>query len=658
MLKEVVEQVMSLYSSAYYHVGTEINCLIIIMVLLGFMYYMKPRKTPYYIYLSTGIFFSALIAFLDIFMAAAAQEMHDAGAWVLTAAMMINTLLYCTCLTNMCLYVASLVSDARECFKGLEIAGRSVMCICAAFMCVVYAKHNGVRNDHGVISLDSYITAVTDLSFLVLACIAIFLFITRKKIVRVVFKGILFFLPFDALFLIIQRMQPRSLFVSAIAMLPLFGLYMFFHSNSFDEIMGCQNTYSMEVTFNQEIKDKKPFYFGMLRIPSLLHKSFSSDEADSVKPLIELVRQLELQYKDLYIFRRSAGEFYLIYETEYSGSSEKDMRQIGDILSEKLKEISQDEKFVMVGIEYTEGIRSINMMMDIIQQAVAKYSDQFGSCKKLLYKGRYDDLLQAYYLSELLEKLRDGRNYDNENIVCYAQPIYEVHSRQFRTAEALMRFYANGELVSPSVFIPIAEENSCIHFLTICMFHKVCKAIKDLMKQSEFDAISINVSVQEFSEENVAEEFLSIIHSYDVPVDKIRVELTESALATDSGMLAQNMKIMSDAGIKFYLDDFGTGYSSLERLTELPFSVVKFDKSLLYSALKNKKTDRLINGIVPIIKGDNFVALVEGVEDDAQYEYSVGTGFEYVQGYRWAKPVPIMELKDYFAAGDKEQEKS
>ena len=83
MLKEVVEQVMSLYSSAYYHVGTEINCLIIIMVLLGFMHYMKPRKTPYYVYLSTGIFFSALIAFLDIFMAAAAQGMHDAGAWLL-----------------------------------------------------------------------------------------------------------------------------------------------------------------------------------------------------------------------------------------------------------------------------------------------------------------------------------------------------------------------------------------------------------------------------------------------------------------------------------------------------------------------------------------------------------------------------------------------
>ena len=211
-----------------------------------------------------------------------------------------------------------------------------------------------------------------------------------------------------------------------------------------------------------------------------------------------------------------------------------------------------------------------------------------------------------------------------------------------------MRLSVNGDMISPNVFVPIAEGNNCIHFLTICMFHKVCTAIKQLMKEVQFDAISINVSVQEFGEPDAADEFLDIIRSYEVPMDKIRIELTESALAIDNDMLAANMQKMADNGIKFYLDDFGTGYSSLERLTELPFSVVKFDKSLLYSALKNKKTDRLINGIVPIIKIDNLSALVEGVEDDDQYEYSVGTGFEYVQGYKWAKPVPIMELKGYF----------
>ena len=181
------------------------------------------------------------------------------------------------------------------------------------------------------------------------------------------------------------------------------------------------------------------------------------------------------------------------------------------------------------------------------------------------------------------------------------------------------------------------------------MFHKVCAAIVELMKTSEFDAISVNVSVQELSEANVAEEFLYIIDHYGVPKDKIRIELTESALANDNDYLKHNMMQLSNAGIKFYLDDFGTGYSSLERITELPFSVVKLDKSLLYSAINNEKTDKLVSGLVPLLKDDGFVALVEGVENEHQHDYSVNIGFDYIQGFHWAKPLPIDELKNYFS---------
>ena len=648
MWGEMITQTAKMWDSMYYHVQTEANCFIIIMILFGLMHYMKPRKTPYYVYLSTGIFCASLIAFMDIAIAVMAQNMKDDGAWIVTLAMMVSTFLYYVCLTNMCLYVVSFLPNRRMNIRRMEITGRLVMWAGIIPAWIMIFINGGQRNEHGVISIRYYIEAVTDASLFVVAFFLVFLLKHRHEIARIVYRGILSFLPFDVLFLIIQYYQQRTLFVSMMAMLPLFGFYMFFHSNPFDEILGCQNTYAMEIRFNQNVKDKKPFYFGMLRIPSLVHKSFSADESNNMKSLIEIIRQLETQHKDMHIFRRSAGEFYLIYETENTIDARNDMRNIGHMLTDKLDGIFIDEKIVMIGIEYNDKIRNINMMMDIVQQAVHKYSDQFGSCRVLLKNDSYSELIEAYYISELLEDLRDERKYDNENVICYAQPIYEVNSEQFRTAEALMRLSVNGTMISPDVFVPIAEANNCIHFLTICMFHKVCTAIRQLMQEVQFDAISINVSVQEFGEPDAADEFLDIIRSYKVPMEKIRIELTESALAIDNDMLAANMQKMADNGIKFYLDDFGTGYSSLERLTELPFSVVKFDKSLLYSALKNKKTDRLINGIVPIIKTDNLSALVEGVEDDDQYEYSVGTGFEYVQGYKWAKPVPIMELKGYF----------
>lgn len=641
-------QIIKLWDSLYYHIGTEVNCLIIIMVLFGIMHYMKPRKTPYYIYLQTGVFCSALIGILDIFMAVAAQNINDAGAWVVTAAMCIATALYFVSVTNMCLYVIFLVPDFRVHMSKIDITGRIIMTLVAVPVFLLYGAHTGRRNSFGVISLDDYISTVTGVTFIALLWILAFVSMNHRHIAKIVRQCILFFLPLDFLFLIMQHYQMRTLFVSAVATLPLFGMYMFFHSNPFDEIIGCQNVYSMEVRFNENHKDKKPFYFGMLRIPSLLHKNFIENESDDMRFLIDLVRELETTYKNLHVYKRSIGEFYMIYEYDNEKNAHRHMIHIGYLLQKRMKQLNDNEKFVMIGIEYTDQVRNISMMFDIMQQAVAKYSNRFGFCRVLLKQDGYQDLIDAYCMAELLEKMRDEKRYDNPNIVCYAQPIYEVKSGSFQTAEALMRFRVDGKLIPPGIFVPIAEANSCIHFLTVCMFHQVCKAVCELNKDYVFDAISINVSVQEFSEADVAEEFLDIIKTYDVPTDKIRLELTESALVTDSNMLARNMKTMAAAGIQFYLDDFGTGYSSLERLTELPFSVVKFDKSLLYSALKNSKTDRLINGIVPIIKGDNFKALVEGVENAEQNDYSIKIGFEYIQGYKWARPVPILELSEYF----------
>lgn len=641
-------QIITLWDSLYYHIGTEVNCLIIILVLFGIMHYMKPRKTPYYIYLQTGVFSSALIGVLDIFMAITAQNMNDHGAWVVTSAMCVATALYFVCLTNMCLYVVFLLPKCRVNVLKLDVIFRVIMTLSAVPIFILYGLNTGHRNEHGVLSLKLYITSVTGITFAALLFILVFVLINRRSMAKIVRQCILFFLPLDTLFLLIQHYQMRTLFVSAVATLPLFGMYLFFHSNPFDEIIGCQNTYAMEVRFNENHKDKTPFYFGMLRIPSLLHKNFISDESDDMKFLIDLVRELETKYKNMYVYRRSVGEFYMIYEYSEQTQAYQDMNQIGHLLHKRMQQLNANEKFIMIGIEYNASIRNSSMMMDIMQRAVVKYSNRFGFCRVLLKQDMYQDLIDAYYMAELLEKMRDEKKYENDNVVCFAQPIYEVKSGGFKTAEALMRFKIQDQLIAPGIFVPIAEANSCIHFLTVCMFHHVCRAICELDKNYDFDAISINVSVQEFSEDGVTEEFLGIIEQYHVPTSKIRLELTESALVTDSNMLAKNMKTMANAGIQFYLDDFGTGYSSLERLTELPFSVVKFDKSLLYSALKNSKTDRLINGIVPIIQGDNFKALVEGVEDNEQYDYSIKTGFEYIQGYKWARPVPILELSEYF----------
>jgi len=644
----LIANVINAFDGLYYNVSTELNLAIITVVMLVIMKNMHPKKTAYYTYLVTGICAGVLVGVCDIILAFISQYPDNDMDAMFYIAMTFTSFMYYTCMCNMLMYIVFLLPDARKKLLRGEFIGRTISIVLTVLTGILYILVGIRRNYLGIVDLSLYMRTLVCVTAAAIAFMVVFLRKYKKKLSRQISVGILSFLPFYMIFAVMQWFQTKAMFLSILAALPLFCLYVFFHSNPFDEILGCQNTYSLEVKFNQNMKDKKQFYFGMIRIPSLVHDAVSTEDSDDVKVIIRILRTFEQKYKKLHMYRRTVGEFYLIFDEKYSEHSYEEAQDISKIIRKKMIQVNALEKYVFVMFEVNENIKSLNMMTDIVNKAVEKYSTQTGDCDRIFRENEYDELIDGYYLSELFEHLRDGNIYDNENVVCYAQPIYEVKSGQFKTAEALMRLYVDGELIPPDFFIPIAEANHCIHFLTICMLHKVCNAIVELMKTSEFDAISVNVSVQELSEANVAAEFLYIIDHYGVPKDKIRIELTESALANDNDNLKHNMSQLSNAGIKFYLDDFGTGYSSLERITELPFSVVKLDKSLLYSALNNAKTDRLVSGLVPLLKDDGFVALVEGVEDMNQHAYSVDIGFDYIQGFQWAKPLPIERLKEYF----------
>ena len=117
----------------------------------------------------------------------------------------------------------------------------------------------------------------------------------------------------------------------------------------------------------------------------------------------------------------------------------------------------------------------------------------------------------------------------------------------------------------------------------------------------------------------------------------------------DFNAINYNIQMLEKNGVNFYLDDFGTGYSNLERIMNFPFMTIKFDKSLLYKAISDNNMDELVEGMVNIFKKRGFILLVEGVENDEQSQYSINKGFDYIQGYKYAKPIPINELINYFS---------
>lgn len=304
--------------------------------------------------------------------------------------------------------------------------------------------------------------------------------------------------------------------------------------------------------------------------------------------------------------------------------------------------------FKMTIMESNEHVNTMHKLKKFFEYTSQKFHVNYANERYDCVEKDYENFLETYSIENMLIDIRNKLNLDDERVLCYTQPIYCIKTNTFRTAEALMRLKMGDKIIYPDKFIELAERNGCIHALTCIILNKVCKEINMLNNEYDFDAITINCSTVEMEDENLDTELIEILEKNKVISSKIRLELTESTISGNYEIVSSNMKKLNQAGVKFYLDDFGTGYSNLARIVSFPFMTIKFDKSILYRALSDNTMNDLLDGMVTIFKKKGFVLLIEGVENDEHSEYSIEHGFDYIQGYKYAKPVPIEKLSEYF----------
>ena len=178
---------------------------------------------------------------------------------------------------------------------------------------------------------------------------------------------------------------------------------------------------------------------------------------------------------------------------------------------------------------------------------------------------------------------------------------------------------------------------------------KSCRFISELMKDNiDFEAISVNFSVQQIMRSDIVEKVVDTVRRYDIPPEKLRIEITESVIIDNFMHVKQMMEELGAIGIKFYMDDFGTGYSNLSNMIELPFEYLKIDKSLIYSAEKSEKAYFILMFISQAFIKQNVKILTEGVETQRQEKIVETIGASYIQGFRFARPVNGNTAKEYF----------
>ncbi len=243
------------------------------------------------------------------------------------------------------------------------------------------------------------------------------------------------------------------------------------------------------------------------------------------------------------------------------------------------------------------------------------------------------------------EKLIDEAiEYDRVEV--FYQPIYSTEDERFTSAEALMRIRdGEGNIVSPAVFIPIAEKTGKIITLGNMVFEKVCRFIsEETLQELGVDYIEVNLSPVQCSDDKLAENYIAYMEKYNVSPKFINLEITESATFRRKEIVLRNITKLMDYNISFSLDDFGTGHSNLNYIVDMPVNIVKFDRGMTGAFFVDEKAHYVVETAMAMIHGLGLKIVSEGIETKQQYETIRDMGISYIQGFYFSKPLPAEEF--------------
>ncbi|MFC6489562.1 putative bifunctional diguanylate cyclase/phosphodiesterase [Nitratireductor sp. GCM10026969] len=230
------------------------------------------------------------------------------------------------------------------------------------------------------------------------------------------------------------------------------------------------------------------------------------------------------------------------------------------------------------------------------------------------------------------------------------QPIVDLATRRTVGFETLARWH-DGDLglVSPEVFIPIAEERGIIGQLSQLVLRKATEAARDWPEDL---FLSFNLSPSQLVDHNTGLQILAILECTGFDPRRLEIEITETGLMSDPASAEKIIGDLRRVGIRVSLDDFGTGQSSLGRLRDFPFDKLKIDRGFVASILEDRPSEHIIRAILAMCEGLGMDVVAEGIEDEAQALRLVEFGCTGGQGYLFGRPRDAEETLDILRSFD------
>ena len=375
-----------------------------------------------------------------------------------------------------------------------------------------------------------------------------------------------------------------------------------------------------------------------------VNDSFGHNIGDEL--LIQVAKRMEERIRNEdFVSHISGDEFVLVLEKlQYKEDVTKVAQEMIDLL-EKPYSLSNN---IEVRIGVSAGIVLISEDM-IHENELLQFADA------ALYKAKKEGRnCYRFYSNELTISVQERIRYQNEifyalqnnEFEMYYQPQVHIETNRIIGAEALIRWnHPTKGIVSPLVFIPIAEESGLIAHIGAWTLQEACKQGK-IWSDNGYDLhLSVNVSMQQLRHHNLVEVVNDALQESGFAPDKLILELTESAMMKHESELATMLHLLRSKGIGIAIDDFGTGYSSYSYLKRFPIDILKIDKSFIDEIPYKKDAMAIVKAIIAMSEILGYQILAEGVEYIEQADFLKQEKCHYYQGYLKSPPLPATQFE-------------
>ena len=472
--------------------------------------------------------------------------------------------------------------------------------------------------------------------------------IARMVVWDLVTAAALFFL----LFIAVDRIDTQMMKVLAVAGACAFVLLMLvlkyqmlYKQYGRDDVTGGKNKKEFERVARDLLRGDGRYVLVYANIDrfKLINETYGNAVGDTILRRIQSVIDEELRWDEV-SGRIMADNFGILMRFHSIPKLDQRLHRISRQLSE-MSDSGGNSYGIMLyfGVYIIQDEETeVSAMLEHANMARKKISPSH-----LVPMGIYDEKDRQKLSRDKHLEMKMHKALEDRNFIPYLQPKYELEDETVAGAEALVRWIDPEEgMIYPNEFIPLFEKNGFVVELDLYMFEEVCKLVERWNKSGQrIIPVSVNLSRSHFEIPNFFDNYERVLKKYDIPPKAIEIELTESLFYNDLDSLNTLVNKIHSAGLSCSIDDFGSGYSSLNMLKDVRVDALKLDRVFFANGDSDKRGKDVIKSVIQLAQALDLRTISEGVEERNQVEFLKQMHCDLIQGYVFAKPMPIQEFE-------------